>query len=284
MEFKSKSSTNTKSSTTTTKSSSTKSAKDWNCRSCGQRRASSWCVNKHCEEYNGPLGSCGVKGCDFPTPLLLCRIHFKKGNHCKKCARAVNCEGFCTKCDVLLSCVVDGCKKHTKFINEMTIPLCVDHFGKTKICFEHNQVLIDGICPHCGMDCIVDGCDRPTIVGRPLCPHHHHAGRHCLCGLELILTEATPFCYECDMHYKCKTRGCKNEIVQHLFCKTCYKERNQYVYKRRDEEDQHQHEEDQDEDDQHQHDQDQEDELDEEQYNLAVDRAVDRELTYGRRH
>lgn len=214
--------------------STSSSSSKWNCRSCGQRRINTWCMNTQCDEYVGPLKSCGVKGCDFPTPHVLCRVHYTKGDHCANCARKVNHEGFCLKCDSLVECVIDDCKDHALWVDDSTIPLCRQHFG-TRICFEHLKALDGGVCSLCSdsVSCTVDGCDHPTVKGRPLCVSHHKEGLHCgneRCGEALWgLDEAIAFCPHCDETWHCKTKGCLKIIAQYNYCKACHKERTAYV-------------------------------------------------------
>ena len=219
------------SSVSKTKSKSVTQACAWGCRSCGVRRVKTWCQNKACEEYAGPLNPCGVPGCDFPTPHVLCRTHYTKGLHCLTCARKLNKEGFCTKCDILLECVVDDCKGHARFLNDSSIPLCREHFG-TRICFVHLGTLDHGICPLCpdSLACVVDECGHPTVKGRPLCQPHYQGGLHCLCGMPLNgLEQAITFCTECDEHWYCKTKGCNTLIAQFSYCKACHKGRTAYL-------------------------------------------------------
>jgi hypothetical protein len=194
------------------------------CRTCGKDRVKSWCVNSKCEEYQGELHLCRVDGCNMNTPHVLCRTHWFEGMHCGKCARELNYEGHCLKCEVLLACVVDGCSGHAKWVNDDTIPLCKTHFG-TRICFDHNVALDHGICPLCpdSVKCVVTNCKHPTTKVRPLCIVHHKGGLHCQCGDELCgLSETVTYCPTCDEHWKCARKGCKTYIAAYKYCKKCY--------------------------------------------------------------
>jgi hypothetical protein len=205
----------------------------WACRSCGKNRVKTWCLNTKCKEYVGPLHLCGVSGCDIstPKPHVLCRVHWNKGAHCGTCARKVNEEGHCLKCDDLLNCCIPECQGHAKYVNERTIPLCTEHFG-TRICFEHVCPLMNGICPQCpeAVACAVEECKNPTVDGRPLCVAHHKEGYHCACGKEFSgLDQATVFCARCDEHWRCATKGCSTYIGAYKYCKTCYSDRTEYL-------------------------------------------------------
>jgi len=203
----------------------------WACRTCGQKRIKSWCMNTKCDEYVGSLHICRVIGCDIQTPHVLCRVHYSKGQHCGTCARRFNEEGFCLKCDTLLECVIDECKGHARWIDETSIPLCSMHWG-TRICFEHSVALDGGVCPLCkdSVPCTVVGCNHPTVEGRPLCVAHHKEGRHCACGCEMSgMDQAVMFCTACDEYWKCATKGCKDLIGAYKYCKTCHNERSTYL-------------------------------------------------------
>jgi hypothetical protein len=213
-----------------------------NCRSCGQRRTKTWCLNTKCSEYQGPLRMCCVHGCTFPTPHILCRTHWAKGLHCGNCAKRLSHEGYCTNCDSLVACVVDGCDGHTREMKDdqkdksfarHTIPLCKEHWG-TPLCFNCDPpVPLDhGVCPTCpdSMQCAVADCHHPTVEGRPLCVAHHKGGQHCKCGMQLVgMAEAVPYCTECDEHWKCATKGCKTYIASYKYCKKCHDERTAYL-------------------------------------------------------
>lgn len=59
------------------------------CDHCGAQRTASWCTRSTCPRFKGELHKCRVatpSQCHGLTPFVICRYHFFKGDHCKRCA------------------------------------------------------------------------------------------------------------------------------------------------------------------------------------------------------